>query len=247
MAALDLSSGQTLWKVDRDEIPTWGTPVAYTAPDGTPTVVVSGTKANAAYHQDDGKLLWSMGGFSEIVAPTPQVMPWGVLLSSGYPPVKPLSVVRHEARGRLELPVSDAGKVTGPDENFVWSRDQGGPYMSTPLVHEGLVYVCGTSGVLTCYNALSGAEVYKKRLRGSGANSFTGSPIASSTHAYFPSEQGVIQIVRLGWEFEKLDAMKIGESTLSSPAIANGYLLIRGEKHLFAFRETAETGEESSQ
>ncbi|MEM6469283.1 MAG: PQQ-binding-like beta-propeller repeat protein [Planctomycetota bacterium] len=237
LIALDLQSGETLWKVQRDEIPTWGTPVAYNAPNGTPVVVVSGTKMNAAYRQDDGTLLWSLGGFSEIVAPTPQVTPWGVLLSSGYAPVRPIAVVKHEARGGLELPESDSGKIAGPTENFVWSRSRGGPYMSTPLIHDGLAYVCDTAGILTCYDAVNGAQLYKKRVRGDGANSFTGSPVASSSHLYLPSEQGVIQIVGLGPEFEKMDAMEIGEATLSTPAIAEGYLLIRGEKHLFAFRE----------
>ncbi|MEO1618640.1 MAG: PQQ-binding-like beta-propeller repeat protein [Planctomycetota bacterium] len=236
LIALDLKTGETLWRTDRDEIPTWGTPVAYNTPDGKSVVVVSGTKANAAYDLETGKLIWELGGFSEIVAPTPQVLPWGVLLSAGYPPVKPLTVVRHEARGKLELPDPSQGDLAGSDDAFVWSRRSGGPYMSTPVVHQGLAYVIDTGGILTCYDATNGERVYKKRLRGGGASSFTGSPVVAGEYVYFPSEQGVIQIVRCGSTFEKQDPSEIGEATLATPAIADGYLLIRGESHLFALK-----------
>ncbi|MEL6106442.1 MAG: PQQ-binding-like beta-propeller repeat protein [Planctomycetota bacterium] len=237
LTALDLETGETVWTTERDEIPTWGTPVGYTSPQGERVVVVSGTKANAAYDLDDGTLLWKLGGFSEIVAPTPQVVPWGVLLTSGYAPIKPIALVRHEARGDLTLPEPGQDEIANPTDSFGWARQKGGPYMSTPLIYEGLLYNCDTQGVLTCYDATNGEQIYKKRLRGGGAMSFTGSPVAAGGCLYFPSEQGVIQIVRAGIEFEQLDPMKIAEATLSSPAISGGYLLIRGESHLFAFKQ----------
>ncbi|MEO1529164.1 MAG: PQQ-binding-like beta-propeller repeat protein [Planctomycetota bacterium] len=236
LVALDLKTGETIWRTERDEIPTWGTPVAYTSPEGKRIVVVSGTKANAAYDLDDGTLIWQLGGFSEIVAPTPQVVPWGVLLTSGYAPIKPIALVNHDATGTLELPEETESGLIGSSGSFTWARLKGGPYMCTPVIYEGLLYSCDTQGVLTCYDATNGEQVYRKRLRGGGASSFTGSPVAAGGHVYFPSEQGVIQVVRAGIEFEKLDPVKLGEATLSSPAISGGYLLIRGESHLFAFK-----------
>ncbi len=90
LTALDLKTGQEKWRTDRDEIPTWSSPVAFFAPDGQPTVVVSGTKCSAGYDARTGKLLWKLGGFSEITVPTPQVLPEAVLLTSGYAPVQPI-------------------------------------------------------------------------------------------------------------------------------------------------------------
>jgi outer membrane protein assembly factor BamB len=231
LIALDFETGETIWKTERDEIPTWGSPVAYTTPTGTPIVVVSGTQANAAYDSRDGRELWRVGGFSEIVAPTPQVTPWGVLLASGYSPVQPLAMVAADAEGQLEL-----AEVETPTDDFVWAKLRGGPYMSTPLIHNGLLYVCSTNGVLDCYVAATGQRLYKERIRGQGASSFTGSPVASANHLYFPSEQGIIKVVRSGPKFELVGSPSIDEATLSTPAISQGYLLIRGERHLFAFR-----------
>ncbi|MEM6688493.1 MAG: PQQ-binding-like beta-propeller repeat protein [Planctomycetota bacterium] len=236
LVALDLESGDVLWRTERDEIPTWGTPVAYKSPDGLRTVVVSGTKENAAYDLNDGKLLWKLGGFSEIVAPTPQVLPSGLLLAAGYPPIKPIAIVKHNARGELVLPEAIDGDTAGPDESFLWAKRSGGPYMSTPIIYEGLVYTCDTQGVLSCLDAATGTRVYRKRLRKGGASSYTGSPVAAGGYLYFPSEQGVIQVVRAGVRFEQVAALEIGEATLSSPAISGGYLIIRGESHLFAFK-----------
>ncbi|XZE52190.1 PQQ-binding-like beta-propeller repeat protein [Planctomycetaceae bacterium SH139] len=231
LIALDFETGETIWKTDREEIPTWGSPVAYTTPTGTPIVVVSGTQANAAYDSRDGRELWRVGGFSEIVAPTPQVTPSGVLLASGYSPVQPLAMVAADAEGQLEL-----REVEEPADDFVWAKLRGGPYMSTPIIHNGLLYVCSTNGVLDCYVAATGRRLYKERIRGQGASSFTGSPVASANHTYFPSEQGVIKIVRSGPKFELIGSPSIDEATLSTPAISQGYLLIRGERHLFAFK-----------
>ncbi len=231
LIALDFETGETIWKTERDEISTWGSPVAYTTPAGTPIVVVSGTQANAAYDSRDGRELWRLGGFSEIVAPTPQVTPWGVLLASGYSPVQPLAIVAPEAEGQLEL-----REVEEPADDFVWAKLRGGPYMSTPIIHNGLLYVCSTNGVLDCYVAATGRRLYKERIRGQGASSFTGSPVASANHLYFPSEQGIVKVVRGGAKFELVGSPSIEEATLSTPAISQGYLLIRGERHLFAFR-----------
>jgi outer membrane protein assembly factor BamB len=62
LIALHIETGETRWKVAREEIPTWSSPVAFVAQDGTPTIIATGTKCTAAYHARTGERLWSMGG-----------------------------------------------------------------------------------------------------------------------------------------------------------------------------------------
>ena len=64
---------------------------------------------------------------------------------------------------------------------------RGGPYMPTPILYGPYFYTCSNAGVLTCYEAATGKEVYKERI---GGESYTASPVAADGRLYFTSEQG---------------------------------------------------------
>jgi outer membrane protein assembly factor BamB len=232
VAALDLGTGEVRWKTQRAEIPTWSSPVAFFAPDGTPTVIATGTKCTAGYDARSGAELWKMGGFSEIVVPTPQITPSVALLTSGYAPVQPILALKHSARGDLKIP--ESGKAEGP---FLWSAMRGGPYMPTPIVFENRVYILDNSGILSCLDLGTGTKVFRQRLRSDKASAYTSSPVAAGGKLYCTSEEGHTFVVTLDKEGKTVAQNDLGESVLSSPAIAQGKLLLRGEKHLFAIGE----------
>ena len=229
LTALDLKTGKDRWRTARDEIPTWGSPVAFVAEGGQPTVVVSGTKCSAAYNARNGELLWQMGGFSEIVVPTPQVTPDLAVLCSGYAPVRPIVAVRHGAHGLIKIPSDKQA-----DAPFAWSLERAGPYMPTPLIQNKKLYVLENSGILSCYAMEDGKQVFKQRVRSDVANAYTASPISANGKIYLVSEAGLTFVVAMDAEGTVIGKNALGESVLASPAIANGKLLIRGEKHLFA-------------
>ncbi len=233
LIALDLKTGQERWKTSRDEIPTWSSPVAFVTKDGTPTVVVTGTKCTAAYNARTGSLLWEVGGFSEIMVPTPQVTPDLALVTSGYAPVQPIAAILHSARGKLTLP-SDNEKQSA----FLWSQMRGGPYMPTPLIANNKVFVLDNSGLLTCLSLENGKRLYRQRLRNEKANAFTSSPVAANGHLYCTSEEGITFVVALDEKGTIIAQNELGESVLSSLAIAGGKILVRAEKHLFAIETT---------
>lgn len=229
IAAFDLATGTTRWQTQRDEIPTWSSPVAYIARDGTPSVAVMGTKCAAGYHARTGELLWKMSGFSEIVVPTPQITPDMILLSSGYAPVQPLIALAHDARGELALP-----KENEETSGILWSRLRGGPYMPTPLIHDQRLYVLANNGVLTCHDLATGKVQFRQRVSDGSSNAYTASPIIANGHLYCVSEDGRTTVVAMDAKGTIVARNALGESVLASPAIARGRLLIRGEKHLFA-------------
>ncbi len=229
LTALDIKTGSEKWRTAREEIPTWGSPVAFIAEDGRPTVVVSGTKCSAAYHARSGELLWQMGGFSEIVVPTPQVTRDLVIVCSGYAPARPIVALRHAAHGSLKIPVEKQA-----DAPFAWSLERAGPYMPTPLIHEKKLYVLENSGILSCYAMEDGKQVFKQRVRSDVANAYTASPVAAGGKIYLVSESGLTFVVAMDAEGTVISKNSLGESVLASPAISHGKLLIRGEKHLFA-------------
>ncbi len=116
IVSVDATTGKERWRAKRNEIPTWSSPVAFMAPDGRPTVVVTGTKKSAAYDARTGEELWSLGGFSEIVVPTPQITPHSILLTSGYAPVQPIVALQHGATGELKLPPDKKADAKNTDE-----------------------------------------------------------------------------------------------------------------------------------
>ena len=109
--------------------------------------------------------------------------------------------------------------------------------MPTPIVYGDYLYVCSNSGILTCYQATTGEQVYKKRLKMKGGRSFVGSPVAADGFLYFTSEEGETAVVKAGPEYELTSHCFCDENCLTTPAISNGVLYLRGQKHIFAFQK----------
>ena len=70
LIALDAKTGRTIWKTDREELPSWGTPTIVVTKDRT-EVVTNGSNFIKAYNFETGKEIWRLGGSSKITAPTP--------------------------------------------------------------------------------------------------------------------------------------------------------------------------------
>jgi outer membrane protein assembly factor BamB len=238
VAALDLKTGSDIWRTERDEIPTWSTPLVHQFGD-LPLLVTHGTRAARGYDARDGKLLWWLADHSEIVVPTPNVSEGLIYIASGYAPIQPIIAIRPEARGELKLPgrkPKDGGEAPESDPGIAWSEQRGGPYMPTPIVYGHFLYVCANNGVITCYRAKTGEQVYKKRLRG-GIQAFTGSPVAADGYLYFPAEDGRVFVVKAGGKFEQLHE-NIGDGkVLSTPAISEGTFYLRTTDEVVALRE----------
>lgn len=229
LAAYDLATGREVWRTARDEVPTWGTPAVFRrrGADGQPAdeIVTNGTRAIRGYDAQTGRELWKLVGNSEITVPTPIFSDELMIVAAGYRPIQPIYAIRPGGQGDLTLA---EGKTDS--EQIAWSKTKGGPYMPTPLVYQGLLYVLGDGGVLSCYDVANGERVYQKRVGGT----FTASPVAADGRLYLTNEDGKISIVATGREYALLGEGQVGETCLSTPAICDGVLLVRTEHHLIA-------------
>jgi len=240
VAALDLATGEEVWRTDRDEIPSWSTPIVASFGD-VPTLITHGTRAARGYDARDGKLLWWIADHSEIVVPTPTVAHDLIFVASGYAPIQPIIAIRPEARGELKLPgrvPKQGGEAPASDPGVAWSTQRGGPYMPTPIAYGDFLYICSNQGILTCYRAKTGEEVYKKRLKGGETFSFTASPIAADGHLYLTSESGHIYVVRAGGAFQQLHVCAVGGKVLATPAISDRVLYVRTVDQIIALSES---------
>jgi outer membrane protein assembly factor BamB len=231
ISAYRLTDGAEIWKKTREEIPTWSTPTICETPEG-PILVTAGTNYARGYDPLTGEELWRLADHSEIAIPTPFFANGLIYVASGYRPIKPIYAIRPTARGDISL----AENATG-NRHIAWSRHWGGPYTPTPLVHGEYLYVCDNDGILSCYVAANGKQVYRFRLRNGGAASFSASPVASEDRLYFPSEEGVMVVVRTGPKCEVLATNPLGEECLATPAISGRLMIVRTKGHVIALGE----------
>jgi outer membrane protein assembly factor BamB len=227
LLALDAATGKTVWKTDRDELPSWGTPTIATTANG-PVLVTNASKFIRGYDPRTGKELWRLGGSSKITAPTPIYNDGLFVVASGRGPERPIFVVRPDAHGDLTLA---EGKTAS--DTVVWSRTGRGSYMPTPLAYDGILYVLGNSGTFDAYNLKTGAELYRQRLPTIGSG-FSASPVAADGKIYLSNEDGEMLVVAAGDKFNHLATNSIGELLMATPALSDGVLYVRSSASLFA-------------
>jgi outer membrane protein assembly factor BamB len=227
VAAFDLRDGKQVWRTPREEIPSWGTPTVVEGA-GKPELVTNATKFVRGYDPETGKELWRLSRNAEITVPTPIAGEGLVFVTSGYRPVQPIYAIKPGASGDISL---KEGKTE--NDKIAWSTSRNGPYMPTPVLYGKHLYICSNNGVVTCYEAKTGKQVYKERLGGSAT--YTASPVAADGRLYFTSEENGVVVVNAGPKFEKVAVNPVGEVCMATPAISDGMIFVRGEHHLFAF------------
>ena len=138
-----------------------------------------------------------------------------------------LTAIRAGASG--DLSQDDATE----SQSFVaWSIPRAAPQVSSPLLYEGHLYTLRQhGGIISCLDAASGKQLYRKRLPGAGG--FTSSPWAAQGHVFCLDENGNTFVIVAGPELEVVGTNKLSGIFWSSAAMADGALLLRSAEHLY--------------
>ena len=227
LTALDVQTGETIWRTDRKEVPTWGSPTVDIA-NGRRQVICNGWKHIGGYDLDTGKELWKCVGGGDIPVPTPIVHDGIAYITNAHGRVAPVLAIRTSASG-------DFGMDASESEHMLWNWTRRGNYMQTPIAHGNELYLCHDVGVIRCLDAKSGKEIYRQRI-GGGRMGFTSSPILAGGALYYSGEDGEIHAVKVGRKFVRLGLSELGEPCMASPAASNGTLFFRSQRHLVAIR-----------
>jgi outer membrane protein assembly factor BamB len=225
--ALDAATGETRWKTDRDELPSWGTPTVAATASG-PELITNASTFIRGYDPRTGQELWRLGGSSKITAPTPIVANDLFVVASGRAPERPIFAIRPGARGDLTLRDGATSNA-----HVVWSKTGRGSYMPTPLAYNGILYVLANNGVFDAYDLQTGAEIYRQRLPYVGSG-YSASPVAADGKIYLSSEDGEMLVVAAGREFKLLATNSMGELLMATPALSQGVMFVRTANSLVA-------------
>jgi outer membrane protein assembly factor BamB len=228
-AAFDKRTGKELWRVPRDEKSSWSTPFVWHNKQRT-ELVTCATKRVRSYDPATGKLLWELGGMSAICSPTPIATDELLYVSSGYimDSKRPLFAIRPGASGDISLDGDDTS-----NDSIAWCQKLGGPYIPSPVLYGGKLYVLYDRGFFACFDAKSGAAVYDKQRIDSNASAFTSSPWAYGDKVFCLSEDGDTYVIQAGAEYSVVGKNSLDELFMASPAISGQRLYLRSMDHLY--------------
>ncbi|MEX0704442.1 MAG: PQQ-binding-like beta-propeller repeat protein [Planctomycetales bacterium] len=238
VVALDAATGKELWKQPRDTGAYQENEHAYTSPivydDGTHKFLVThGGDYIIGHDLATGRELWRSGGLNPHDDPKrPYHTTLRMVASPGWAPG---IIVAPTAKNGpvLALRPGYDGNLTDKEEARVWFRLTDTPDVPSPLIHDGLVYLCRENGNLLVLDADTGAEVYYERTH---RDRHRASPVYADGHVYLSARDGQVTVVKAGRKFEIVAENQIGESLAASPVISNGTIYLRSYDSLWAIR-----------
>ncbi|MEW6159740.1 MAG: PQQ-binding-like beta-propeller repeat protein, partial [Verrucomicrobiota bacterium] len=125
-----------------------------------------------------------------------------------------------------------------PETDLVWKHSRGIPYVATPLLDQGILWMVKDGGIVTKLDAKTGRLLQEERLAGLGG--YYASPVAGDGKVYFASEQGVVTVMANAPEWKQISSHEFREKIYATPVLANGRLYLRTEKAIYSFQGSAQ-------
>jgi outer membrane protein assembly factor BamB len=235
VVCIDKATGNDVWKVERmsdgyrENEHSYASAFVWT--NGKKAYLVChGNDYTTAHSLDDGKELWRLTGLN------PKTRYNSTLRFVASPVCTPdLIVVPSAKRGPVVGLKPDAEGLVNPGSKFEqWRMKSGTPDVPCPLVHDGLVYLCGEYGGVTCLDAKTGTQFYKRETHN---HRHRASPVYADGKVYTTARDGTVTVMQADREGKVLAVNKLPDQTASSPAISGGRIYLRGFDSLWAIEE----------
>lgn len=205
LAAFNRADGKEVWRTRRPANISYSPPsIAHVC--GRDQLLISGADQVASYDPNSGKLLWSVKGTT---AATCGTVVWDgdtVFASGGYPGSETIAI-RADGSG-----------------DVLWRNNQK-CYEQSMLAADGHLYALTDNGVVYCWRASDGEEMWNKRLSPPGVSA---SPVLAGGHIYWANEKGTMFVFKPDPErFELVARNQLGTDSFASPAVSGNQLFLR--------------------
>jgi outer membrane protein assembly factor BamB len=219
LLALDIKTGQTRWEVKRtSKASPYGAPLLYRPEKGPLQLVVASTAQGVtSYEPSTGKLLWQLPDLFKLrCVSTPIQAERKILVGTGTGGGERLFLA-------LEL------DAEGKNPKVVWRRTRGVPYVPTALFHDGLLYLWGDGGIVTCTDPETARPLWQERAGGD----YYGSPVLAEGRLWAVNAKGELVWCAAGRNPGAFQRVSLGESSHATPALSGGRLFVRTLRTVF--------------
>jgi outer membrane protein assembly factor BamB len=226
IAALNKRTGQEVWRMKRDEIDSWSTPLVVEH-DGRAQVITGAMRGVRSYDAETGNIVWETSGLTMNPIPSPVAADGLVILMSGF-----------RGNSLKAIRLADAkGTLSGPPA-IVWTLDRDTPYVPSPLLYDGTLYFMKSNNALiSAFDAKTGKPYYQaQRIEPMPANVFA-SPVGAAGRVYVLGQEGTTVVLTHGPSLEVLATNKLDDRFDASPALVDREIYLRGYKYLYSIAE----------
>jgi len=245
VVALDKRTGRTVWRrersIDFKDLGPDGLPMtegdfrkAFSTPHvavfaGTPVLISQGAKAVYAYEPLTGRELWRVEERSNHSASSRPVAGHDALyLLTGWANGQLLAVRPGQAGDICD---ANAASDAPPSRQLkvLWKTKRNVAKKPGLLLLDDRLFMIDDGGIATCFDARTGAELWRERVSGN----YSASPVGAEGRIYFFSEEGKTTVIAAGPEFKKLAESKLDNGFMASPAIVGKAFYLRTKTHLY--------------
>ena len=219
---IDRKSGETIWKVERDEPSNWATPRVVEV-EGRQQILQVGQNFTRGYDLASGEEVWRASGLTQRPVASPVVKGKVGFVSS--------------SRGGAILQaikLDQSGNITA--NGIAWTIKQKTADIPSLLLSENrLFFVGGNRGIISCVDADTGKPFFDpQRLQ---LQSVYSSPVAAKGMVFVTGRQGKTVVLSDSSEFNLIESNDIGEPVDATLALVDREIFIRGRDHLFCIKE----------
>src|SRR5262249_21075305 len=117
--------------------------------------------------------------------------------------------------------------------HVLWEQKKQLPYIPSPLVYNGLIFLTKNGGLVSALDAKTGKSLKLDRVPAQG--SYYSSPVGGDGKVYLLSQQGQLPVLSAQADWQVLHTADFQEDIFATPAIVDGRIYLRTAGHLYCF------------
>ncbi|MCX6232415.1 MAG: PQQ-binding-like beta-propeller repeat protein [Bacteroidetes bacterium] len=206
--ALSCETGKTVWTTPRKVKISWASPVIVNTGKRTEILLIAEPYV-ASYDPATGKELWKIECTSGEVGPS-------VAYANG------IVFALNEYAKLVAIQIGDQPKI-------LWENNEYLSDVPSPVANNNYLIVVTSSGEVACYHPKTGEKYWSHDF---GSPTYS-SPVMVGDKVFLMDKKGCMHIFKADKTFVLLGEPKIGESSVCTPAFAEGKILIRAGNNLY--------------
>ncbi len=132
------------------------------------------------------------------------------------------------------LAIQPKGRGELGDDAVLWKYGRGVPYVATPVLDRGSLWMVKDGGIVTKLEAATGQVLQEERVPGIG--NYFASPVSGDGKIYFANESGTLSVVAATAAWRVISSHDFHEKIYATPVLDRDHLYLRTEQAIYCFR-----------